>query len=111
MLKINFLLFTFPILNTLKENNLAGSKCRYNRKIFFATFKQKVTVIKCQENSKIKMSREFKVTNCWNGKKPVLKWNYLNKNLAIYYHNSEKDPICTQKWGMKSAKKGYCHTL
>ena len=72
MLKINFLLFTFPILNTLKEDYLAGSKCRYNRKIFFATFKQKVTVIKCQENSKIKMSREFKVTNCWNGKKPVL---------------------------------------
>ena len=42
-------------------------------KLFFATFKQKVAGIKCHENSKINMSRKFKVMNWWNGKKTRFK--------------------------------------
>ena len=49
---------------TLKEEKVA-KKCHKNREIFFATFKEKVAGIKCQENSKIKTLRKFKVANCW----------------------------------------------
>ena len=47
--------------NGLKDAMDAKRNCRESWEIFFATFIQKVTEIKCHENSRIKMSREFKV--------------------------------------------------
>ena len=44
-------------------------KCHENRENVFASFKGKVTGIKFHESSRIKMSREFKVENCWKGRK------------------------------------------
>ena len=40
---------------------------------FFATFKEKAIPIKFHENSRIKMSRDFKVANCWERRKIRLK--------------------------------------
>ena len=44
---------------------MTGRKCRKSHEIFFEAFEEKVAGIKCQENSKIKMSREFKIPNWW----------------------------------------------
>ena len=50
-------------------------KCRESRENFFSGFLRKKRG-KCCENSKIKMSREFKVANCWN-------WEKSDLNLAL----------------------------
>ena len=52
--------------------------------IFFTIFKQKVAEIKYRENSKIKVSREFKIAN-WL--KHSLFCFMLNSNLAYYSLN------------------------
>lgn len=50
---------------------MARSKCRENRQKLLKTFKQKVKGIKCSENLKIKILREFRVANYCKGNKSV----------------------------------------
>ena len=58
-------------------------KYRESRENVFATFKEKVTGIKFHENLRIKMSREFKVANCWKNK--CGRWKVQNKGVATLY--------------------------
>ena len=58
----------------------------------FATFRENAAGIKFHENLRIKISLEFKVANCWKGRKICLKLQFkkLYKNLVIYYRKSKK---------------------
>ena len=49
--------------HTLREDKVAGRKYRENRELLFvvATYKQKITGIKCRKNWKSKTSWEFKL--------------------------------------------------
>ena len=49
------------ILHTLKEKKITERICSKSCDIIIVTFKQKVTVTKFREDSKIKISRKFKV--------------------------------------------------
>ena len=60
--------------NTWKEEILWERKYRESREFLTKQkFKQKFDRIKCQKNSKIKMSHELKFENYWKGKKIRLK--------------------------------------
>ena len=59
------------ILIVLKGQNVTGRNCRESRITFLVNFKQKVAGMKSYENSKIKLSREFKVSNAERVKKSV----------------------------------------
>ena len=50
--------------HTINEKNVVRT---------FATFKVKVTGIKCGESLKVNMSQEFEVVNSWKGRKICLK--------------------------------------
>ena len=60
---------------------LKQKKYRESPENFYADFKQKVAGIKCHENSKIQMSGEFKITNCWKERKIGLKMQLVEQVL------------------------------
>ena len=56
------------------------------------------------------MLREFKVANCWEGRRIRLKMYLIEQKFAIYYHKSNKKK-CKQMREMESASYGCCCTL
>ena len=70
-------------------------KCRESRDNVFATFKEKVTGNKFRENSRIKMSREFKVANCWKGRKICRKMYLIEQKSCKLLQQIEKKKMRT----------------
>ena len=88
----------------LPEANVANGP-----KTFLVIFKENVAKTQCYENSKTKISREFKVTNCWNRGKSD--WNnlaYYNLTKSVVdgdklqvYWITQKLKSFTKKWEKK----------
>lgn len=58
----------------------------------FATFKLKVTGIKCGESLKVNMSQEFEVVNCWKGRKICLKKYLMEQKFCSLLSQLEEIP-------------------
>ena len=57
----------------------------------FSDFYEKIAGIKCHKNSKIKMSRKFKIANYWKGRKTHLKMHLTEQkscNLLLQHRNN-----------------------
>lgn len=88
----------------LPEANVANGP-----KTFLVIFKENVAKTQCYENSKTKILREFKVTNCWNRGKSD--WNnlaYYNLTKSVVdgdklqvYWITQKLKSFTKKWEKK----------
>ena len=71
-------------------------KCRESRdNVFVFSFKEKVTGNKFRENSRIKMSREFKVANCWKGRKICRKMYLIEQKSCKLLQQIEKKKMRT----------------
>ena len=70
-------------------------KCRESRDNVFVTFKEKVTRNKLRENSRIKMSREFIVANCWKGRKICRKMYLIEQKSCKLLQQIEKKKMRT----------------
>ena len=66
-------------------------KCRESRENVFPTFKEKVTGIKFHKNSRIKMSREFKVANSWKGRKICREMYLIEQTSCNFCRKSKKE--------------------
>ena len=99
---------------TLKEEKVAGKKCRESRDcflffgvflVFFVTLKQEVTEVRCRKNSNTKMSRQFIAADYWKRGKISPKTHLININLAVFSHNFKKYPECKQRGRWKVQKR------
>ena len=63
----------------------------------FSDFYEKIAGIKCHKNSKIKMSRKFKIANYWKGRKTHLKMHLTEqKSSNLLPQQQKKYPKCKQ---------------